>query len=109
MFVDKLNTTTKLKCQILDVGCGKGYAGDILKQLGFFRLTGIDMSNSLLSIAREKKSYELLEKIAFGMEDFVVPEHHIGKYDFVISASMINNDGFDEEIFKHKQGFSIFR
>lgn len=35
------------------------------------------------------------------MDDFVVPEQYIEKYNFVISNSMINNDGFDEQIFIH--------
>ena len=29
-----------------------------------------------------------------------IPEKHHDKYDFVISASMINNDGFDSRVFK---------
>ena len=46
--VEKLNSVNRLKCQILDVGCGKGYVGEILKGMGFFRLTGMDISNSLM-------------------------------------------------------------
>jgi len=82
--------------------------------MGFFRLTGMDVSNSLMQIAREKKVYEHLEKIVFGEECTVIPEHHHEKYDFVISASMINNDGFDEKVFIHLLsclklgGFCIF-
>lgn len=30
-----------------------------------------------------------------------ISEEHNGKYDFVVSSSMINNDGWDEEVF-HK-------
>jgi len=52
LFVDKLNTEAKLKCHILDIGCGKGYAGEILKKMGYFRISGLDVSNALLTIAR---------------------------------------------------------
>jgi 2-polyprenyl-3-methyl-5-hydroxy-6-metoxy-1,4-benzoquinol methylase len=69
--------------------------------MGFFRLTGIDCSKSLLSVSKDKNCYETLDQCAFGMDYTEVPEKHIGKYDFVISASMINNDGFDQEVFKH--------
>ena len=31
LFVDKLYSGNRLKCQILDVGCGKGFAGELLK------------------------------------------------------------------------------
>jgi len=28
-----------------------------------------------------------------------ISEEHTGKYDFVVSSSMINNDGWDEAVF----------
>ena len=74
----------------------------------------MDVSNSLMQIAKEKKVYEHLEKVVFGEEYTVIPEQHHNKYDFVISASMINNDGFDENVFLHLLqclkigGFCIF-
>ena len=100
LFVQKLCSQNRLKCQILDVGCGKGYVGELLKADGFFRLSGIDCSKSLLQIAREKNVYEHLEQCVFGMDYTKIPEKHHDKYDFVISASMINNDGFDSRVFK---------
>lgn len=51
----------------------------------------------MLEAAKDKKFYESLEKVAFG--EMEAPERHSGKYDFVVSASMINNDGWDEQIF----------
>ena len=41
-----------------------------------------------------------MEQSVFGMDYTKIPEQHINKYDFVISASMINNDGFDSRVFK---------
>jgi len=114
LFVEKLNSGNRLKTQILDVGCGKGFAGELLKQMGFFRLTGIDCSKSLLQVSKNKNCYEQLDQVAFGMDYTVVPEVHHNKYDFVISSSMINNDGFDAQVFKHllsclkMGGFVIF-
>jgi len=87
----------KLKCQVLDVGCGKGEVGEYLKQDGFLHISGMDCSKSLLEIAKQKKIYEKLERVAIG-ESEVSPDN-INKYDFVISASMINNDGWDENVF----------
>lgn len=37
--------------------------------------------------------------MVFGEDCTIIPEEHHNKYDFVISASMINNDGFDERVF----------
>lgn len=72
----------------------------------------MDCSKNLLSVAKENRAYEKLEKFVFGEKE-PQPEH-IGKYDVVISASMINNNGWDKNAF-HKLlayvkmgGFVIF-
>lgn len=87
----------KLRTQILDLGCGKGYVGEYLKCEGFQHITGVDCSKNLIQIAENKKVYEKLEKLAIG-ETELDASHH-GKYDYVISSSMINNDGWDEQVF----------
>lgn len=83
--------------KILDIGCGKGHLGEYLRQDGFCNITGIDCSKNLLQIAEQKKSYQKLEKVAIGESE--ISDSHTNKYDFVISSSMINNDGWDEEVF----------
>lgn len=99
LFVQKLCTINRLKCQILDVGCGKGNVGELLKQDGFFRLSGLDCSKSLLEIARDKKCYEILDKAVFGDDEYLVDPKYQEKFDFVISATMINNDGYTFKVF----------
>lgn len=86
-----------LKSKILDLGCGKGYVGEYLRKDGFAHITGIDCSKNLLQIAESKKVYQKLEKIAIGEKE--MGETHKGKYDYVICSSMINNDGWDEQVF----------
>lgn len=54
------------KCQILEIGCGKGYAGQFFKDEGFQNVHGIDSSNTLLSIARQRKIYKSLERVIVG-------------------------------------------
>jgi len=89
----ELSDIGKLKCQVMDVGCGKGYVGEYLKKDGFLHISGMDCSRNLLEIAKEKKAYERLDRVAIGESE---PDaSHNEKYDFVISASMINNDGWD--------------
>lgn len=112
LILKELITTNKLKTQILDLGCGKGHVGEYLKQDGFLHITGIDCSRSLLQSAKQTRCYENLEKAVFGEGD--LDESHIGKYDVVISASMINNDGWEQEAFSNllkyvkMGGFIIF-
>lgn len=47
---------------LLDVGCGTGLSGPILKAMGYDDLTGLDMSAQMLDIARTRDAYrELVE------------------------------------------------
>lgn len=101
-----------LKSKILDLGCGKGYVGEYLKQDGFSHITGVDCSKNLLQIAESKKAYMKLEKLAIG--EVELDQSHKEKYDYVISSSMINNDGWDSQVFHQMRdlvkmgGFMIF-
>lgn len=57
----------------------------------------MDCSKTLLKVAESKKIYSSLEKVAMGQDELSM--ENIGKYEFVISATMINNDGWDEKVF----------
>lgn len=46
---------------VLDAGCGTGLSGQGLRERGFSRLVGIDLSPEMLDIARDKGVYEALE------------------------------------------------
>jgi hypothetical protein len=65
-----------------------------------------------LASAKQTKCYETLEKTVFGQRG--LDESHLGKYDVLISASMINNDGWDKKAFNEMLsyvkmgGFLIF-
>ena len=80
----------------MDVGCGKGFVGEYLKTDGFFRIAGMDCSKNLLNIAKSKKVYEKLDRFVFGMPGSTIAPEHTEKYDFVIAASMINNNDCDK-------------
>ena len=60
--------------EVLEIGCGKGYAGEYLKEEGFHNVYGVDCSYNLLSIAQEKKTYKKLERLVFGYPDVLLPE-----------------------------------
>lgn len=99
LLLEEFCDQNKLKCKILDIGCGKGFVGEYLKNQGFLHITGMDCSKGLLETAKEKKAYEKLEKVAFGGKDQIDTLEHYDKYDFVVSATMINNDGWDDNLF----------
>jgi|TARA_B110000305_G_scaffold229177_1_gene279868 2-polyprenyl-3-methyl-5-hydroxy-6-metoxy-1,4-benzoquinol methylase len=76
---------------VLDIGCGKGEVGQILRGMGFKDIVGIDCSKSLLEQANNTKSYIGTDRVYFGEQNVPIPESYKGKQDFVVCHSMINN------------------
>lgn len=98
--VTKLCNANPFTTMVLEVGCGKGFAGEYLKEEGFHNVYGVDCSYNLLSIAQEKKTYKKLERLVFGQKDVPIPEDYHAAFEYVMVPSMINNGGFDLEVFK---------
>jgi predicted TPR repeat methyltransferase len=51
---------------ILDAGAGTGIVGEVLAILGYTRLTGIDLSDGMLAVARAKGVYSTLKNQTLG-------------------------------------------
>ena len=51
---------------ILDAGCGGGLQAEPLNTLGYGPITGIDLSQGMLSVARRKGIYAALHRMALG-------------------------------------------
>jgi predicted TPR repeat methyltransferase len=51
---------------ILDAGAGTGIVGEVLSILGYTRLTGIDLSDGMLAVARAKGVYAELKNQTLG-------------------------------------------
>lgn len=60
---------------ILDAGCGGGAQAEPLALLGYRSITGIDLSEGMLSVARSKGIYAELKQMALG-ERIDLPEDH---------------------------------
>lgn len=56
----------ELDAPILDAGAGTGIVGEVLAILGFTRLTGIDLSDGMLAVARTKGVYTELKNQVLG-------------------------------------------
>lgn len=70
---------------ILDAGCGGGIQAEPLSMLGYEGIVGIDLSNEMLEVAREKRIYtELIQAILGKPLDF--PSNH---FSAVISCGTI--------------------
>lgn len=55
-----------LDAPILDAGAGTGSVGEVLAILGYTRLTGIDLSDGMLAVARAKGVYAELKNQTLG-------------------------------------------
>lgn len=89
-----LEETTKFisidnKTQIVDVGCGTGISGDILKSTGTAILDGIDYSNLMLAKAKRKNIYRDLFCVDVSREDEVLDVKR--KYDLIYSVGMLGD------------------
>lgn len=49
-----------LSAHILDVGVGTGMVGEALSEYGYTNITGVDLSNKMLEVAKEKQVYDAL-------------------------------------------------
>jgi 2-polyprenyl-3-methyl-5-hydroxy-6-metoxy-1,4-benzoquinol methylase len=88
-----------MRCKVLEMGCGKGYLAGYLKAEGFHNVNGVDCSNNLIEIAREKKQYSNLERMVVGQPDYEIDDSYKEQFDFVVVPSMINNNGYDKKVF----------
>ncbi|XP_046860817.1 uncharacterized protein LOC124454055 isoform X2 [Xenia sp. Carnegie-2017] len=58
----------KNDAQIMDLGCGTGLAGETLFKLGYKNVDGLDFSDDMLKICKEKGIYRCLYKGLMGSE-----------------------------------------
>jgi len=71
--------------KILDIGCGTGLSGFELKKIGFKSIDGLDLSEEMLKIAKQKKIYQSLFNF-----DLNNPTDFNDKYDAIIAAGVIS-------------------
>ena len=70
---------------ILDAGCGTGNMAQVLHQMGYQRLDGLDPSGGMLEIARRKGFYNSLHQLALGSE-VDLPKAH---YDAIVALGVL--------------------
>lgn len=60
---------------ILDAGCGGGHQAEALALAGYGPITGIDLSEGMMSVARSKGIYDDLQRMVLG-EPLDLPDDH---------------------------------
>lgn len=75
--------------KILDAGCGTGLAGQALKEKNYQTVTGIDISQKSLDIAKDKNIYTTLKKVDIQQE---LP-FQSNEFDGIICTAVLTNIG----------------
>jgi len=73
--------------KILDAGCGTGNMAQILSQMGYQSIDGLDPSEGMLEIARSKQFYQNLHQLYLDSE-IELPD---ASYDAVIAAGVLTH------------------
>ncbi|NEP00503.1 MAG: class I SAM-dependent methyltransferase [Symploca sp. SIO2E9] len=89
---------------ILDLGCGEGSYTRKLKQLGATRVVGVDISEKMLFLAREKEDKEPLG-IEYILSD-VTTLGSIGSFSLVVASYLLNHAQTKEQLLKMCQTIS---
>ena len=72
---------------ILDAGCGTGNMAQILHQLGYRNIDGLDPSSGMLAVARKKQIYQHLHQLYLGSRVELPDE----SYDAVVAAGVLTH------------------
>jgi ubiquinone/menaquinone biosynthesis C-methylase UbiE len=73
---------------VLDVACGEGFYTRILRQRGAAKVTGVDLSQGMLELARQQEA-----ALKQGIDYLQGDARHLdlpGKYDLIVSAYLLN-------------------
>lgn len=110
--VTKLYGENKKNLKVLDLGCGTGLVGKVLKErFGFANLVGLDVSEDMLEIAKKRDIYNKF--IYAYVSNERVNDIKSAEFDAVVSAGVftigqVRPNAFDEIIRWIKPGKSRF-
>lgn len=76
-----------LDARILDAGCGTGNMAQILHQIGYCNLDGLDPSQGMLAIAKHKQIYRRLYLLSLGAS----VDLPAASYDAVVAAGVLTH------------------
>jgi len=106
-----LTTTTsigKSPWKILDLGCGTGLSGALLKPYAS-ELIGVDISENMLDLASQKNIYTELKQA--DISDYLVQKNH---FNLIVAADVFSYHGELDTLFKKahealvKNGYFVF-
>ena len=73
--------------RILDAGCGTGNMAQVLQQMGYRNIDGLDPSSGMLAVARNKQIYQQLHQLYLDSQ-IGLPD---ASYDAVVAAGVLTH------------------
>ena len=73
--------------RILDAGCGTGNMAQVLQQMGYRNIDGLDPSSGMLAVARNKQIYQQLHQLYLDSQ-IDLPD---ASYDAVVAAGVLTH------------------
>ena len=74
--------------EILDLGCGTGIVGNLIKEKGYTNIFGLDASDNFIKMIHENKVYKGGEVLFLGQGVDKFPEKFKNKYDLVTGTGV---------------------
>ena len=87
---------------VVDLGCGTGLSGEVIKSLGKNQLTGVDVSQKMLDKAADKNIYQRLVHA-----DAVDYLRQNPGFDWVVAADVLGYIGNPDDLFKAATGSAL--
>jgi len=87
--------------QVLDMGCGTGEYALWYALKGAGKVTGVDLSEGSLDVARRRKEEEHLEQVEFIKKDILNLDFPDNSFDYSFSVGVLHHTGDPFRGFKH--------
>ena len=88
--------------RMLDIGCGYGWHCIYAVERGARSVVGVDISQRMLEVAREKTAYPEIEYLCVAMEDMDFPH---GSFDIILSSLALHYTESYDSIIKKAYSF----
>lgn len=98
LVVDLIDKEKIPEVEVFDMGCGTGLVGKVLKENGFKKVVGVDISQGMLDVAAEKGAYSDLKVLFLGKPD-TFPQEYRGRFDAITASGILAEGHLGCEVF----------
>ena len=86
------------EAEVFDMGCGTGLVGYALKEKGFTKIAGVDVSQGMLDVAAQKNAYNHLKVLFLGKPE-TFPQEYRNRFDIITASGILAEGHLGKEVF----------